>query len=89
MKAYRKDENRVDVLDKIECDRCHQVISSKDNYDIQEVFSIDIHCGYGSKTWGDLHRVECDLCEQCIYELIKDFARVTRYAQERIVVSQT
>jgi len=83
MKTYRKEERLVDELDTVECDRCHKIIkadSIQGQFEIQETVSIEVVCGYGSKTWGDLHQVECDLCEQCIYELISDFARVTRYA---------
>lgn len=80
MKVYRKEAGREDVLESIECDRCHRVIHGDDLFKIQEVVSLDIRCGYGSKMWGDLHRVECDLCENCLFELIGDFARVSRYA---------
>ena len=80
MKVYRNEGVGTDTLDSVECDRCHRVIHSDDQFTLQEVVSLDIRCGYGSKTWGDLHRVECDLCEQCLYELIGDFARVSRYA---------
>lgn len=80
MKAYRKEGEDAGTLESVECDRCHRVISSHDLYTLQEVLSLNISCGYGSKTWGDLHRVECDLCEQCLYDLIGDFARVSRYA---------
>lgn len=83
MKTFTKEQAWHDVIDTIECDRCHKVIKSdsiENHFALQETFSIDIKCGYGSKTWGDLHRVEADLCEQCIYELISPFARVSRYA---------
>ena len=83
MKKFRKEEQLVDILEEFECDRCHKIIkneSTHDLFELQETFSIEVTCGYGSKTWGDLYRAECDLCEQCIYDLISDFARVTRYA---------
>ena len=64
------------------CDRCRKKLSNDGEhfYELQETVSIHVHCGFGSKTWGDLNNVNCDLCEQCIYELIADFARVSRYA---------
>jgi len=83
MKKYRDEQCTRPVLDEVECDRCHKVIvadSIAGQFELQETYSIDIKCGYGSKTWGDLHQVKADLCEQCIFELISPFARVSRYA---------
>ena len=77
MKTYRKEEQWVDLLESITCDKCGKVV--EDVFEVQEAVSLVIHCGYGSKTWGDLSKVECDLCEQCIYEMIAPYARVSGY----------
>lgn len=80
MKKIVKEEKIIDEVYSIECDRCHKEVTRNDIFELQEFVSLDIHCGYGSKTWGDLHQVEVDFCEQCIYDLVAEYARVTRYA---------
>ena len=71
-----------DMPDILSCDRCGKQIPNDEehHYELQETVSLHVHCGYGSKTWGDLNNVDCDLCEQCIHDLIADFARASRYA---------
>ena len=59
MKKFRKEEQLVDILEEFECDRCHKIIKNESThalFELQETFSIEVTCGYGSKTWGDLVR---------------------------------
>lgn len=76
MRTYRKEEQWVDIIDTLKCDRCGTNIDSGDILELQECVSFHFTCGYNSTTWGDMSMVECDLCQECIYTLIKDFARV-------------
>ena len=52
------------------CDRCGKIVS--DDMELQEVYSIGFTGGYSS-VFGDMNEVTCDLCQQCLHELIKDF----------------
>lgn len=58
------------VIKSIICDRCKTELS--DLYELQEVFPIAFTGGYGS-VFGDESIVRCDLCQHCLYEMIKDF----------------
>jgi len=60
------------VFDKFICDRCKKELSYDDTFEIQEVYSIYFVGGYGS-VFGDMDRISCDLCQQCLKELIGDF----------------
>ena len=58
----------------ITCDRCKKVIDAEDVIEWQEIYPIHFTGGYGS-VFGDMTRVSCDLCQQCLKELIGDFCR--------------
>lgn len=62
---------KVEVIDKIYCDRCKKEI--KEEY-IDEMHRISFVGGYFS-VFGDCVKVECDLCQDCLYEMITDFCR--------------
>jgi len=57
------------------CDRCKKQYSyEEDMLDIQESHKIKFTGGYAS-VFGDGNMIECDLCQDCLSELIKDFCR--------------
>lgn len=56
------------------CDRCKKRIEWEDHMEFQEMHHIDFRAGYGS-IFGDETRVKCDLCQDCLKELIGEFAR--------------
>ncbi len=58
------------------CDLCGKELSCDGNYEYQEALHIDFVGGYGS-VFGDGTKVECDLCQNCLQDLIKDFCRVS------------
>jgi hypothetical protein len=58
------------------CDRCGKDVTCDDNYEHQEALHINFVGGYGS-VFGDGTKVECDLCQNCLQDLIKDFCRIT------------
>lgn len=65
------------VFDKFICDKCGREFSNdtiEDEIELQETHSIRFTGGYGS-VFGDMVNVECDLCQNCLKELIGDFCR--------------
>lgn len=52
------------------CDRCKGEFEDE----IQEFHHIRFTGGYGS-VFGDGSRVECDLCQRCLKELVGEFCR--------------
>ena len=63
------------------CDRCHKeytvVDDNKDcRLELQEFHIIHFTGGYSS-VFGDGTIVHCDICQHCLYELIKDFMVAT------------
>lgn len=70
MIIYKKEMVEIEKPDKIICDRCKNEIT--DDFEIQEIISIKFTGGYLS-VFGDGIGVECDLCQDCLKELIGDF----------------
>lgn len=59
------------------CDRCNKMVSKEDNaFEHQEGHHIAFVGGYSS-VFGDGASVKCDLCQNCLKELIQAFCRVT------------
>lgn len=81
MKNYKEVEvNRTELeLESVECDRCGDVLSEDDYWCCGvPYFELTYVGGYNSDYPGDLHQVECDLCEQCLEELVGEFARIDK-----------
>lgn len=57
------------------CDRCSKYIPDNDCYEFQEAHHISFVGGYGS-VFGDGVKVECDLCQKCMKELIGGISRI-------------
>ena len=70
-KAVSREEQQ---LISITCDKCHKeyTVAHDDNLEIQEFHTIHFVGGYSS-VFGDSTTVRCDICQRCLYELIKDF----------------
>ncbi len=81
------------VIISIECDKCHKVYlnseeevidgqhhitAMNDMFEIQEFHHIKFTGGYGSE-FGDGDKVECDICQHCLKEMIGSFCRITEY----------
>ena len=60
------------------CDRCRKFYDADDLFEIQEFLNISFTGGFKS-VFGDMARVECDLCQYCVKDLIQSFARVESY----------
>lgn len=64
-----------------ECDRCHQIYDVDVNcMEAQEFHHINFVGGYGS-IFGDGTVVECDLCQNCLKELLGEFIRIDKAIQ--------
>jgi hypothetical protein len=70
MITYKTEVIEQRVSDKFICDKCKREVS--DDMERQEAYSIELYGGYNS-VFGDESHVRCDLCQDCLYELIKDF----------------
>ena len=70
MKTYKKKRITTQVLDKMTCDKCGIDIS--DPYIMPENHTFDNCGGYNSK-FGDMNYYTLDLCDDCWYELVKDY----------------
>ena len=68
----KKIRQTVKVNGAIECDVCHKGFDPEvDIFETQEFLCIDFRGGYGS-VFGDENKVQCDICQHCLKELIKD-----------------
>lgn len=70
MIIYKTEMVECQKLDKFICDRCKQEVVHKT--ELQEAYSIRFTGGYSS-VFGDMNNVGCDLCQQCLKDLIGDF----------------
>ena len=60
------------------CDKCKKQL--KDIMEIQEMLHIRFVGGYLS-TFGDGTHINLDICQQCLYNFVKDFLPVTTEEQ--------
>jgi len=74
MIKYKTKMEKVPVFDKFICDKCKQEVVNE--MELQETYTIAFTGGYSS-IFGDMETVECDLCQECLQELIGDFCRYT------------
>jgi len=66
----------------ITCDRCGKTFD--DMMDMQEFHRVKFTGGYSS-VFGDMTKVECDLCQDCLKDLIGDYCRTTDEVEENEV----
>jgi hypothetical protein len=71
----RKVKRQEDHVISVTCDKCKKVIHTDDYTEIQEMHHVRFTGGYGS-VFGDESKVECDLCQQCLKEVIGQYCRV-------------
>ncbi len=76
-----------------ECDVCHNQYSdpsvvdkqhwkSGELWDFQEFYHIEFTGGFGS-IFGDGSRVECDICQSCLKEMIWKYCRIDGQPTEK------
>lgn len=59
---------------KLQCDVCKKEFTADDFIEVQEFHHINFVGGYGS-VFGDESHIQCDICQRCLFEMIKDFYR--------------
>jgi len=70
IKTVKKD---VEEVESITCDRCKETYD--DIMEIQEFHCIDFIGGYCS-IFGDMVRVQCELCQYCLSEILEGYLRL-------------
>ena len=70
MIIYKTETIEQKIMDKFFCDRCKKEVFG--DMELQDAYSIRLLGGYAS-VFGDGCKVDCDLCQQCLKELIGDF----------------
>jgi hypothetical protein len=77
MRKYESEiiEQKVHKLVWTECDRCKKVIPPDDIIENQELCVLSFTGGYGS-VFGDEADVECEICQNCLKEIIGGFCRI-------------
>lgn len=76
IKTIERTELRIaEEFEYIECDCCHKKFYKEDICERQEFLYIHQVGGYGS-IFGDEAKIECDLCQHCIKELLGPYLRV-------------
>jgi len=73
MLLYKYENVPQEYLDKIICDKCKDEIT--DDMEKQEMYYIRFMGGYNS-VFGDMNTIECDICQSCLYDMIKDIYRI-------------
>lgn len=73
-KATIKENKIKEVIKSITCDICGKTYF--DHFEHQEFHLIRFTGGYGS-IFGDENEIECDICQKCLHEMIKDKYRIT------------
>jgi hypothetical protein len=67
-----------ETVESVSCDKCGKIYSanpaSDDFMEVQEFHHIDFTGGYSS-VFGDMTRVQCDLCQQCLKDIVGPYCR--------------
>lgn len=75
MKTFKKEVKEVFVTDMLTCNKCGQKQDVSDTND-GECVEVNHTFGYSANPnlFGDMTFVSFDLCERCVFELVKTFA---------------
>jgi hypothetical protein len=76
MQKIIKESVQVEKLESITCDKCKKTHNVDDCMEIQEFHTINFIGGYSS-VFGDGAHVKCDLCQDCLSDMIKDIANIS------------
>jgi hypothetical protein len=76
VKHYKEKTKTIKKLVSIECDKCHKVYSKEDWWEKAHFHHINFTAGYGS-VFDDHSKIECDICQHCLKEMIGGFCRIT------------
>jgi hypothetical protein len=80
---YKKEQKMVKTPVSLTCDVCKKTISLSDNYEdsMIEFIKIDFVGGYFSP-FGDMHRVEGDICHDCLKEHLGQYLRISNTLED-------
>ena len=90
MRIVRMNLEQEARLSGIRCDRCqaearlHGDISGL--FDFQEYLLVEFTSGYGAKAFDDGINYSCELCEQCVKDLLGDYLRATNSGWRQLLV---
>ena len=73
MILHKKVDREIDEVTSVVCDKCGKEYGPND-FETQEFHHIRFTGGYAS-VFGDETKVECDLCQHCLHEMIGDISR--------------
>ena len=68
----KREVKEIEITECVICDKCGKKIFPDDFVELQELYQIGFVGGYGS-VFGDMTRFRCDLCQQCLKDLIGDY----------------
>lgn len=73
MRTFKKETKEIEVVDTVICNKCGESLEISFNH--AECVKVDHRFGYFSnpQLFGDLTEVRFDLCEKCVFELVKTF----------------
>jgi len=63
-------------IESISCDKCCKIVRPDDMIEYPEMHHIRLTGGYGS-IFGDETKVDCDLCQHCLKEMLGPYCRIT------------
>ena len=71
---YKNNSNKKEYIVKLKCNKYQREYDQNDTIDWQEFFIYNGMGGYGS-VFTDSCPYELDLCQNCFYELVKDYIK--------------
>lgn len=75
MKTLKKTKKSILTPVSVTCDKCGKTYDYEDDVlETQEFLNIDFVGGYSS-VFGDMVRVECDICQHCLKNMIGGFCK--------------
>lgn len=80
MKNHAYEERPTKVLKSITCDVCTKTYDNdtmEGQMEAQEFWSFADTGGYGNMAFGDMNRIELDMCQYCAKRLLGPYIRVT------------
>lgn len=69
-------EQVIEILDEIQCDVCKKWFKV-DGFEDEEFLEISKTYGFPSTRFGDMVTMEIEICEECTYEMLGPFCRLT------------
>ena len=77
MKTYKTVNKEEQQLTDVTCDVCKREFNAETDFlEVQEFFYVDFVGGYGS-VFGDGHRVQCDMCQNCLKSILNHYQKNT------------